>query len=349
MAAEGPLSALASALGGKEAPDNACRYGGRPGHVESYFLRANHSSRPLALWLKATILAPLASPAVAEAWFIFFDGEKGTTFAQRCTEPFEQAAFTGAGAPELQVRAAGLELLLGAQGSARGAFVAPEGTAALDLVWKADASPIAMPLSLFPYRLLRTGPFPKSKVLTPFPALRFSGRVTLPSGEVVLDDWWGMQGHNWGKEHAFEYVWGQCLFPADDAMAEGFSGRLRVAGRTSPRISALVVRKGARTFRFDTLFDVWRQEADVGADAWRLTLRGGDGEAHIEMDASGRPMVCLGYGNPNGEMSYCFNSKLARVTLTVRPMDDASFTCESEHGGALEFLRREADPRFPVV
>lgn len=336
-------------LFGAEAPDNALQYAGQPGHVESYFLRANHPTRPLALWLKATVLAPLEGPAVAEAWFIFFDGEQGTTFAHRQTEPFEQAAFGGAGAPELMVRAAGLSLLLGPSGTARGRFTAPHGTATLDLAWKADASPVGKPLSIYPYRLLRSGPFPKSKLLTPFPSLRFSGRVTLPGGEVALDDWHGMQGHNWGKEHAFEYAWGQCLFPADDVMVEGFSGRVRVAGRSSPRMSAMVVRKGARTFRFDTIFDVWRQDALVGADTWRLKLRGPAGEAELTMDASGRPMVCLGYGNPNGEPSYCFNSKLAQVTLTVRPIDDASFTCVSEHGGALEFLRREADPRFPHV
>lgn len=345
MTAMGRLASLF----GAEAPDNACRYAGQPGHVESYFLRANHPARPLALWLKATVLAPLEGPAVAEAWFIFFDGEKGTTFAHRQTEPFPDASFAGVGAPELLARAAGLSLHLGPRGTARGRFAAPEGTATVDVAWERDPSPVGKPLSIYPYRLLRTGPFPKSKLLTPFPALRFSGRVLLPGGEVTLDGWHGMQGHNWGKEHAFEYAWGQCLFPEDDVMVEGFSGRVRVAGRTTPRMSALVVRKGARTFRFDTLFDTWRQAAEVTQDTWSLTLRSADGEAHVQMDASGRPMVCLGYGNPNGELSYCFNSKLAKVTLTVRPMDDASFTCVSAHGGALEFLRREADPRFPHV
>ncbi len=37
-----------------------------------------------------------------------------------------------------------------------------------------------------------------------------------------------MQGHNWGREHAFEYAWGQCLFPATElapeSMLEGFYG-----------------------------------------------------------------------------------------------------------------------------
>lgn len=342
------MSALAS-LFAAEAPDNALRYAQRPGHVESYFLRANHPTRPLALWLKATILAPLDALAVAEAWFVFFDGERGTTFAHRRTEPYSSASFAGAGDLGLDVRAAGLTLSLGAQGTAKGDFNAPHGTASIDVAWREGASPIARPLSIYPWRLLRSGPFPKSKLLTPCPSLRFSGRVLLPDGEVTLTDWAGMQGHNWGREHAFEYAWGQCLFPEDDVMVEGFSGRVRVAGRTTPRMSALVVRRGARTWAFDAIFDVWRQQAEVTLDRWVLRLRGRDGEARLEMDAAGRPMVCLGYGNPDGETSYCFNTKLAKARLEVRPADGAAFVCESRHGAALELLRREPDSRFPHV
>ena len=51
-----------------EQPANALRFAGQHGHVESYFLRANHPTRPLAVWLKATVLAPLKGPPVAESW-----------------------------------------------------------------------------------------------------------------------------------------------------------------------------------------------------------------------------------------------------------------------------------------
>jgi hypothetical protein len=111
----------------------------------------------------------------------------------------------------------------------------------------------------------------------------------------------------------------------------------------------LVVRKGARNFLFDRIFDGWRQRAEVSTDSWVLGLRSADGEALLEVDATNRPMVCLGYDNPNRQRSYCFNSKLAAVKLTVRPSDGASFTCHSAHGGALELLRREPHPRFPNV
>lgn len=337
---------MSSLLFQSERPDNALRFAGQKGHVESYFLRANHPTRPLAVWLKATVLAPLHGPAVAESWFIWFDGERGTTYAHKLTQPFSTASFVGD--RDLSVSAPGMTFELAGAGSAKGKV----GEARFDLSWKQSDSPIAQPLSILPWKVLRTGPIPKAKLLTPFPALRFSGTVELPWGNETLKDWPGMQGHNWGKEHTFEYAWGQCLFPEDDAMVEGFSARVKIAGRITPRLSALVVRRGGRTFRFDAIFDAWRQRAEVSADRWSLTLRGGEGEATLEMDASNRatqPMVCLGYDNPDGARSYCFNSKLAAVTLTVRPSDGASFTCKSAHGGALEFLRREADPRFPNV
>lgn len=333
----------------RELPDNALRFAGAPGHVESYFLRANDPDRPRAFWLKQTILAPLDGPPVAESWFIWFDGDRNVTIAQRASQPFSDARFEGAGDPSIHVKTAAIDLEVGPQGWAKGELQAPEGRARFDLTWRVAASPVAKPLSIFPWRVLRTGPFPKSKLLTPFPFLQFSGRLELPGETVDFENWPGMEGHNWGKEHTFEYAWGQCLFPAEDAMVEGFTGRVRIGGRTTPRLSALVVRRAGRTYRFDRIFDTWRQEATVELDRWALKLRSGDGEAILSMDASKKPMVCLGYGNPNGEPSYCFNSKLAEVELTVRPSDGASFTLHSAHGGALEFLRREKDPRFPRV
>jgi hypothetical protein len=328
-------------------PDNAVRFTGRPGHVESYFVRANHPTRPLAVWLKATILAPLDGPPVAESWFIWFDGERQESLAQRHTQPWGEARFPSG--HDTRVAAAGLALDVAPRGGASGTVRTANGPVEVALRWEPEASPIAAPLCLLPAEVLVRGPFPKSKLLTPLPALRVSGTLALPGETVTLDGWPGMQGHNWGREHAFEYAWGQCLFPGEDTMVEGFTGRIRAAGLTSPRISALVVRRGGRSYRFDTLFDVWRQHAELSTERWHLRLRGRDGEAELTMDAAGRPMVCLGYWNPGGALSYCFNSKLARTSLTVRPGDGAAFTCESAHGGALEFLRREADPRFPHV
>ena len=213
---------------------------------------------------------------------------------------------------------------------------------------------MGQPLALLPWRLLREGPFPRSKLLTPLPALEFSGTVRLPGGETIaVDGWPGMQGHNWGREHAFDYAWGQCVFPATAstpaAMVEGFSARVKVAGRTTPRLSALVVRRGDDEYRFDALFDAWRQDAALTRHRWSVRLRGAAGEVRLRMDAAGQPEACLGYRNPDGHTSYCFNSKLADTLVEVWPARGAPFTLRSPHGGALEFLRTERDLALPVV
>ncbi len=335
-----------------EAPVNALRHAGVPGHVESYFLRANDPLLARAFWLKATVFAPLEGPVEIESWLIFFDADRPTPVAGRETARFAAGAVTGDhGTP--RVTACRLTLDLKPSGSARGQVATSVGDASVDLTWTPSPGPAAAPLSLLRARVLREGPFPRSKLLTPFPSLRFSGHLELGGERIVVDRWPGMQGHNWGRDHAYEYAWGQCLFPATprspDAMLEGFTGRIRVGGRLTPRISCLVIRRGDETLRFDRLLDLWRQDADVAADRWALKMAGSAGEARLDMDASGRPIACLGYRNPDGRLSYCFNSKLARVRLQVQPRRGPAFACESEHGGALEFLRNEPDRRFPDV
>jgi hypothetical protein len=335
-----------------EPPPNALRYAGAPGHVESYFLRANDPNRPRAIWLKATVFAPLEGEAQVESWFLFFDADRPAPIAGRETSPFRSARFAEANG-STHVFACRLTLDLSARGSARGEVRTPAGEGRVDLAWEPSPSAVGAPLSLLRPRAVREGPFPRSKLLTPFPSLRFSGHIQVGEERIDVRQWLGMQGHNWGREHAFEYAWGQALFPATanepEAMVEGFSARVRVGGLRTPRVSCLVVRRGEQTLRFDRLFDLWRQEAELDTDRWSLRLLGSDGEARLEMDAAGRPIACLGYRNPDERLSYCFNSKLARVRLQVQPASGAAFACESAHGGALEFLRNEPDPRFPDV
>jgi hypothetical protein len=342
-----------------ELADNTLRYRapqpGEPvaGHVESYFLRANDPERPRALWVKATVLAPLAGEPVAETWFIWFDGERGRTFAHRETTTFHQASFHAAGKESLQIDLGAASMRVGAEGKSRGNMRRNDDEAAWDFSWTATDSSVGDRLSIFPWKLLRLGPFPKSKLLTPFPSLRFTGSVDVLGEHVSIDGWTGMQGHNWGKEHAFEYAWGQCLFPAEhgrpEAMVEGFTGRVKIGDRTTPRMSAMVVRKGSTTYRFDRIFDFWRQQATLDRRRWTLHLEGPDGKASLTMDAGDQPLACLGYRNPDGHLSYCFNTKLARVWLQVSPTNGASFSLESAHGGALEFLRHEPDSLCPEV
>ena len=130
---------------------------------------------------------------------------------------------------------------------------------------------------------------------------------------------------------------------------EGGTGRLKIGGWISPQLSVLVVRRGAQEYRFDDAFDPWNQEATVSRWRWTTRLRSADGEASVTMDAGAMPMACLGYQNPDGHLSYCFNTKLAHAWVHVQPKVGHAFSLESEHGGALEFLQHLPDPQYPDV
>jgi len=114
-------------------------------------------------------------------------------------------------------------------------------------------------------------------------------------------------------------------------------------------MSLLTVRNGQRVYRFDRLVDLWNQGADIDFPAWRLRMKGSAGEASLSMRAQPERMVCLGYLNPGGALSYCLNSKLASVTLRVNPVNEDGFVCTSEHGGALEILQQTPAPELSEV
>ncbi len=335
---------------------NTPRFDGsaKSGHVESYFLRANHPSEPRAVWLKTTILASKnGTRTSADAWCIVFDGAQHRSWAGRTTVPFSEARFASSSRGGADVSLAGCAFQFDTAGSASGALTGQDGACGFELSWRPGPESLAEPLSLYPLDSMVDGSFPRSKLLTPHPCQRFDGRLDVFGETWELDGWYGMQGHNWGAEHAWEYAWGQCLF--DDAggtphaLVEGFSGRIRLAGLVTPRLSAMVVRRGGKTYRFDHIFDFWRQDATISDMSWNLRLRGSGGEAALSMVADPRQMVCLGYENPDGRLSYCMNSKLARVHLRVNPIDADGFECTSAHGGALEFLRNQPDARFDRI
>ncbi len=323
--------------------------GGRP-HVESWFLRFVDPAAPRALWLKITTLEGRrdGGPDVAEAWAAFFDGDE--TFAVKQTVPRAAASLHG---PPLALDAAGATLAIdGDAGTARGALSSPRGTISWELKLQRCPGPLGAPLCLYPSPRLIDGPFPKNQTLTPRPALRASGWVQLGDRRLELAGWVGSEGHNWGPAHHQRYAWGQTLFldAAGEpfAFAEGGSGSIRIGGLTTPLLSLLVVRRGAREYRFDRLADLWNHSPRIEFPRWSLAMTGAGGRAELTMEARTSRIVGLGYENPDGSVARCLNSKLARVTLRLDPPDDDPFVLTSAHGGALEFLVRGDEPPFPL-
>ncbi|MBU0552504.1 hypothetical protein KKF91_19285 [Myxococcota bacterium] len=331
--------------------DNEPRYRPGRGIHESWFLRANHPSSPKALWLKFTLVAEPKGEAVASVWCSLFDGEAQRTWAGRQDLPISEAQLEG---EDLRLGAAQL-CVDPRRGRAQGALRAQGEEVSWDLRWSRVEGPLGEPLSLLPSRALLDGPLPKSKLITPAPVLRCSGTLTWSGVTWRVEDWLGMQGHNWSFAPPTRYAWGQCIFADEQgapfAVAEALSGRIKIAGLTTPDLSLLTLRRGGREYRFDRMVDLWNQRADVRFPDWTLRMKGLQGEALLSMRARPDWMVCLGYKYPSSsKLSYCLNSKLASVSLRVNPVNEDPFELNSLHGGALEFLQPMQEARIqPVV
>ncbi|MEE2758171.1 MAG: hypothetical protein VYA30_16045 [Myxococcota bacterium] len=332
--------------------DNVLRYhrGMTAGHVESYFWRANDPNSRRAFWLKATILARRGrQPATADIWCSTFDGVNGIIWGDRQTLAFDDTRFEGA---PLEIEIGDNRLLLDPDsGRASGSLTNSRGSCSWDITWAPTAGSISKALSIFPFRWMLHTSIPRSKTVTPHPVLEFNGEMKWSGRSVSIDGWSGMQGHNWGVEHTPRYAWGQCIFfdgQRPTCMVEGFSGRIRVGGKLTPPISALVIRHQGEEYRFNKLLDLWNQETDVTYPTWTLSMKSKVASATLTMVANPDEMICLGYLNPNGALNYCLNSKLAETRLQLTPKNGKKTEFYSHFGGALEFLTPE-NPGFENI
>jgi hypothetical protein len=313
-------------------PWNAVRLDlGRPGvrdHVESYFLKLNDPEGRQALWVKATLLARRSSPreVVAEAWAIAFDRAAGHLAAKR-TVLASEARFSPLG---LDVSVGGLELR---EGRVVGEVSSGGVTFSLDLRYE----PLLPALVPFPYPSMYTGPLPGSKLVSPCPDAVFDGTYRVNGREVSVSGWRGMQGHNWGKSHAYRYAWAHCnVFDGEpDLVFEGLTGQVKVGPAIAPPLTVLCVRH--RGVRYD-----WTRLRDIAAsrgrtDGLRWAFEGASDIGRIEGELWGDPadFVGLRYDNPSGPTTHCLNSKIARARLRFTPGGRGPIVVES-HAAALE-------------
>lgn len=314
-------------------------------HVESHFLRFNDPAGGRAIWLKGTVIDGPSRAPRAELWCCLFDGDK--RWGHRVSAP----ALSAISENELSIGESLLRVF-GRSGEASGSFSNERGRCSWALEWRARRGPLGAPMQLFPYQWMLERGFPKSKLVSPAPLLDVSGYFDWDGTRFDLGNWVGMQGHNWGSEHAPEYAWGQAWFgvPEPDCVVEGFTARTRLGPILSPRLSCLVVRMREREFRFDRFWRLRGQRGVIGdGGSWNLEMSGKQGRVKLWMQAPPARSVCLGYENPDGTRQYCFNSKTARARLWLQPKGEPVIKRSSDTA-ALEFLSSEPDERYgPVI
>ena len=343
---------------------NHTRYqpGQRAGHYESFFLRANHPTRPLAFWIRYTLFSPDRHPqdALGELWAVFFDGETSHHVAVKREVPFSQCSFKTAefGA---QIDDAGLE-----SGQLYGAATSGGHTIAWDLTY----SGTDQPLFLLPPNFY-TSAFPKAKSLVGLPMAVFDGTLSVDGQTLEIKDWVGSQNHNWGQKHTDLYAWGQVagFDNSPDSFLEVATARIKMGPVWTPFMTPIVLRHQGQEMTLNALWQTVRARASLSYSApgqsqgfaprttqgfnWRFRSE----SAHVcvegRISAPREAFVGLSYRNPPGGVKHCLNTKLAacELTLTHRRADQTSVTemLTTYQRAAFEILTDDRGHGVPIL
>jgi hypothetical protein len=296
---------------------------------ESWYLKASHPTEPLGVWIRYTTHQKPGEPEKGSLWVTLFGD--GPPRAAKVT-PGPEALSRGNGS---FIRIADSEF---ADGHVKGS--------ALDANWDLTFEHPEPELRHLPREWMYKAPIPRTKLTSPFPAARFSGRVQFGDRTVELDAWQGMVGHNWGAEHAERWVW---LHGTNfegrgaDTWLDAAIGRIKIGPWTTPWIANGVLSLDGVRHPIGGIEKARGTKIDEHPDQLRFTLPGSDLTVTGEVSAPRERFVGWVYADPDGSEHNTVNCSIASLRL-----DTGGQTLTTAYGAAYELGMRETDHGVPI-
>jgi len=295
---------------------------------ESWYLKASHPSQPLGVWILYTTHQKPDCAEVGSLWFTLFG-----------PDPLAAKVTLG---PEALSRGGGPFIRIGESTFADGRVTG----SALDATWDLTFVHPEPELRHLPRDWMYRAPVPRTKLVSPFPAARFSGRVGFGERAVQLDGWPGMVGHNWGTEHAERWVWvhgSNFQGRGQDTWLDIAIARIKIGPWTTPWIANGVVSLDGERLPVGgierarvTKIDEHPDHADFKLPGAGLTITGSVGAPRDRF-------VGWVYADPDGRVHHTVNCSIAQMKLTVARSGAAPVEPETSHGAAYELGMRESD------
>lgn len=317
--------------------------GQRAGHYESYYLRANHPTRPLAFWLRYTVFQPHRDPqgAIGELWAVVFDGERNRHVAAKSELPIDQCRFerdgfgVAVGAAHLDSRALTGEAVSGGH----------------HIAWDLRYRDAGAPILLLP-RWAYDGRIAKAQSVVPRPGVLFDGHLMVDGERWSVTYWRGSQNHNWGVKHTDHYAFGQVAgFDGQpDSFLEVATARLKLGPVWTPFLTMLVLRHEGREYALNALATIVRADASVDFFDWRFTTGNRDVRIEGRITAPREAFVGLRYYNPPGGDKHCLNTKIGACELRVTDRGSGrTFELHTDNRALFELIPPTTDAQHGVA
>jgi hypothetical protein len=306
----------------------AARFAGLPskaGHYESFYLKLCHPSEPLGAWIRYTVHKRPGAAPMGSLWFTLF--EAGGPRAAKLTMPDPASG----GADWLRVG----EARIGGDG-ASGSIPSSAEAPGTGVSWELALEDAEEPLFHLPAAWLYRAPLPRTKLLSPAPAARFSGSLSVDGRTIDVDGWRGMVGHNWGAQHAERWIWLHGLTEEDDWLDTAI-GRVKMGPLTTPWVAngALSIAGDRHTLR--------RVHVTEYPTHCTFTLSGSGLEVRGTVEAPRERFVGWVYADPDGSEHHAVNCSIAAMRLQVSRKRGAGAELVVPCGAAYELGMRERD------
>src|SRR4051812_37910990 len=303
----------------------------KAGHYESFYLKACHPSEPLGAWIRYTVHKSPGSAPTGSLWFTLFDRTAEGPRASKVTLPGPVA-----GADDwISIGEARL-----GSGQAGGEASSDRCQASWDLHFESAEAPLFHLPRAWMYR----APVPRTKLLSPSPAARFDGRLTVDGHDITVDNWRGMVGHNWGAQHAERWIWLHGL-GFDDASSgtwiDAAIGRIKLGPATTPWIGNGAISLDGE--RHPLGGPGKRTKVSESPNRCEFTLPGKGLTVRGTVEAERKDFVGWIYADPDGSEHNTVNCSAADMNLTVERDGEPPLELQVAGGAAYELGMRERD------
>jgi hypothetical protein len=278
--------------------------GGR-GHYESFYLRAVDPARPRGVWIRYTVEVRPSGRPTGQLWFTWFDRD----------EPAPRAVRVSAGEPDTGADA-WIRMADAAFGPATvaGGVRTPERSATWTLRHTGDEPPLRHLARSWMY----TARLPRTKLLSPAPSTCFDGILEVDGETIELAGWPGMIGHNWGEQHAEEWIWLSGLSfdgAGPTTWLDVAVGRVRLGPLTTPWIANGAISIDGQ--RRPLGGPVRRVGVTAAEDGCMLRLTGPAVVVTASASAPDEAFAAWDYASPDGSQHRVRNCSVADLSVRV--------------------------------
>jgi hypothetical protein len=286
--------------------------GQKRGHYEVWYLTCNHLASRTGFWIRYTLEAPLAGHGepYAQLWFAVFDHDMpARSFA--INKKFSAAVMRAETSPFSLSIDKGNVLT---HDSAIGSLAGDGHVARWNLSWLPGERTYRQ-LPAASYR----GTWADTKVCTPNLDVPIRGTIEIDGGVLSFDGDPGGQTHLYGRKHAHAWAWGHCnAFEGHRGAAlEALSVKLKRRGMVLPPLTVFGLQLDGEELRWGEFHQVPFSRGAFGTGFFRFS--GVSPGARVEGEYTCRPedLTIAEYADPDGEASFCANTEVADLRVTV--------------------------------